>query len=586
MPARDGVKWGVGELFPDLTRCGNNLAPIKPAERPLIKRLGSYYTVDLAADFIARWAIRGPQDRVLEPCFGGGAFLRAIRRTCLEKDLQEIRLIGVELAEEAFSSALSSGALSRQSAIKGDFLNVNPFHVDAVIGNPPYVRLRHLSPSQADHAMRVARQALGEQMQSSGSLWMPFVLHALQFLGRGGRLAFVLPYDMTYVRYARPLWHHLGKHFTSLGVVRVRERLFPDVMQDVVILCAEDFGGTTQRVRFRAFERKSDLISGSASADVELPLNAVVSGDRPFLRALLSDDLRNLLDEKLGELTQPIRDICSFSIGYVSAHKEFFHPAPKVIDAFRIPSSSLRATVTSSRQLNGVGVFTSSVEKASQEFLFYPSAQSEKLSPGEHGYVRYGEKLGVHDRYKCRKRCPWYKVPDVRVPDLILSVFGERPIMLLNDRGLVATNSLLCGFVRRSSPESLLGAWYTSLALLYCELHVHSLGGGVLVLVPGEAGTIRVPRLEGVGRKYVRELHRAVSRHGVERAYALGDGAILKRKLGLNSFEIDLIRRGILQLRRWRARNGREPTESLKYIDEQSPALERADHALHEGRYP
>ena len=30
--------------------------------------------------------------------------------------------------------------------------------------------------------------------------------------------------------------------------------------------------------------------------------------------------------------------------------------------------------------------------------------------------------------------------------------------------------------------------------LLQCELEVHSLGGGVLVVVPREAGNIRIPR--------------------------------------------------------------------------------------------
>jgi adenine-specific DNA-methyltransferase len=548
-----------------LPAVANGLDPIRLLARPATKLLGAYYTADLAAEFMARWAIRTAQDRVLEPCFGDGAFLRSIIRTSLEKGFQQVKVFGVEMAEAAFRDAVSSGTIVPENAIMDDFLKTRPFPVDVVVGNPPYVRLRHLPASQANGAMRIAREALGEPMRSSGSVWMPFILHALQFLVVGGRLAFVLPYDMTYVQYARPLWHYLGKKFSSLHVLRIHERLFPDIMQDVLILCADGFGGTTNTVRFRAFERKADFISGNSNTDEELPISAIVNGDRPFVRALLSNDLRELLDDKLAKVTYPIREVCSFNIGYVSAHKTFFHPSQSVIDEFRIPNSSLRPAVASSRQLSGVGVLTSSIDQASQELLFYPQG---KLSRAEQRYIQYGESLGVDQRYKCRNRKPWYKVPDVRVPDLILSVFGERPVMLWNDKRLVATNSLLCGFVRQGSPEALLEAWYTSLGLLYCELHVHSLGGGVFVLVPRETGDIRVPRFEALPKKYLSDLNRIVRRLGTEKAYSFGDETILNGKLGLNDRDLDVIRQGIFQLRWWRAPNGDDPTRLSEDVNE------------------
>ena len=42
------------------------------------KALGAYYTDDRVADFLVWWAVRSPQDAVLDPSFGGGAFLRSI----------------------------------------------------------------------------------------------------------------------------------------------------------------------------------------------------------------------------------------------------------------------------------------------------------------------------------------------------------------------------------------------------------------------------------------------------------------------------------------------------------------------------
>ncbi|SHL98956.1 N-6 DNA Methylase [Hymenobacter psychrotolerans DSM 18569] len=48
------------------------------------KQNGIYYTPDLAAQILTRWAIRQPTDIVLEPSFGGCGFLTATRDRLLE----------------------------------------------------------------------------------------------------------------------------------------------------------------------------------------------------------------------------------------------------------------------------------------------------------------------------------------------------------------------------------------------------------------------------------------------------------------------------------------------------------------------
>ena len=44
------------------------------------KLRGGYYTPDKISEFIAAWAIRSPEDSVLEPSCGDGSFLSAITR--------------------------------------------------------------------------------------------------------------------------------------------------------------------------------------------------------------------------------------------------------------------------------------------------------------------------------------------------------------------------------------------------------------------------------------------------------------------------------------------------------------------------
>jgi len=520
------------------------------------RRLGAYYTSADAAGAMARWVLAGGARTALEPSFGDGAFLRALAEG------GDARVYGAELNRAAFAAAIAGGHIKENDAFGDDFLAWSPPTVDAVIGNPPYVRLRHLPAEQQERAVAVAAAALPEGMQSSGSVWMAFVLHAASALRVGGRMALVLPFELTHVRYARPLWRWLGSAFGALHLMRVRERLFPELLQDVVVLFAADRGGSTATVGFEALDTVAAFVRAtpnvatvtpaglSDSAWARVSIEALLAGERGFMQALLPVPVQDAL-ASVASLTVPVRDLCTFHIGYVSADKAFFHPDTATVARFSLPPASLLPTITSSRQVQRL--WTSAI--ASERQLFLPGdALSARLSPADAAYVAHGESLGVHQRYKCRNREPWFCVPDVRVPDVVLSVFSERPVLAINDAGYVATNSLLCGFLTGGASTAFAAAWYTSLTLLGLELQVHALGGGVMVVVPGEASRVRVARVAAVPDGHIERLTAALAAGDVAGAYALGDDAILRRVLGVSDETVAALQEGVRVLSRWRGR--------------------------------
>ncbi|MBI4198878.1 MAG: N-6 DNA methylase [Chloroflexi bacterium] len=514
------------------------------------RRRGIYYTPPLAAQAMAAWAVRSNTDRVMEPCFGSGVFLAAIKQVSAARQFALVETHGVELMEAAHGMALATNLIEARHAILGDFLGVKPFHVDAVIGNPPYLRLRSLPENQLKRALSAAREATGVSMDTSGSVWMAFVLHATRFLAPDGRMTLVLPHEFTHVRYARALWSFLGDHFGSLRIARVRERLFPDIMQEAIILFADHHGGATNVVDFEAYQTTQGLVGGAPIVRKQLSLNEIVTGGRPFLKALLPTELTELLNNRLSPLTVPVPESCTFNIGYVSGHKAFFHPDQDTINKFQLATTSLRSALTSSRELAGVGIRTSTMAVDNTRKLFYPN---EELSSAEKRYIRAGEQDGVDSGYKCRNREPWYKVPDVRVPSCMLSVFGATPTLVANDGRLVASNSLLCGFLRATcTVEQFLAAWYTSLTLLSCELQVHSLGGGVLVLIPGEVAAVRTPAPSSLSTQHIGALDEAL-KLGTGNPYLLGDESVLRQSMKLTVKEVELIQEGVRLLANWRS---------------------------------
>jgi adenine-specific DNA-methyltransferase len=536
-------------------------------DRCTSRMLGAYYTNSATTLMMADWAIRTPTDRILEPCFGDGSFLRAVHSIAQQKGFSSIQQFGAELVSETYARAIQEGLLPLSRAHHGDFLSLQPFETNVVIGNPPYVRMRHLPTRQQQLAIAVASQVLGHPMDPNGSLWMPFVLHATQFLPLGGRLALVLPFELTHVRYARPLWNHLGRSFGSLRVIRAHERIFPDILQDVVLLFADEFGGSTTEVQFQAFEKAADIGNFLEQPSTNVSLNEVVSGKKAFLQALLPGDAVSLFQELFSKHTMPVRKLCTFNIGYVTGDKKFFHPDSEIVRSYQLPLQSLKKALTSSRQLSGHGLWTAT-GPPNVDSLFFPPLKKTSLSKGELRYIKHGMQNKIHERYKCKVREPWYRVPGVKTPDLVLSVFTERPMVVINDRKLLASNSLLCGYLRKGSAEPFAAAWYTSLTLLGCELEIHALGGGVFVMMPGEVGNIQLPRIKKTGlKRHLAAIDQLLKKGDVLGAYASGDEAILQGQLGLTRDDVNTIKRAVSVLHYWRT-SSRGGMNSIKLSED------------------
>jgi hypothetical protein len=90
------------------------------------------------------------------------------------------------------------------------------------------------------------------------------------------------------------------------------------------------------------------------------------------------------------------------------------------------------------------------------------------------------------------------------------------------------------------------------LTALQCELQVHSLGGGVLVLVPRETAAVRVAEPSKEAQSGLRVVHQLLRTGRLQDAYSAGDELVLRHS-GFSAAEIGLIAEGAGILRRWRS---------------------------------
>ena len=245
-------------------------------ELPTVKDRGAFYTPAAVTRFLVNWAIRSPEDRVLEPSAGDGIFLRAIvaRLEQLGRHETTESLIGIEPDHvEAVKCRL---AAPRARILERDFFEVLPADlpaVSAVVGNPPYIRYHRWTGDQRQRSLDRA-QDQGVTLSSLASSWAAFVIHSAQFLGPEGRLGLVLPIELLTADYASAVRRYLPRRFASVLLLAIDQSVFPDARVSTVLMLASIDGppGVTVRRVGRVEDLDAVAAASPGSTAVIAPL--------------------------------------------------------------------------------------------------------------------------------------------------------------------------------------------------------------------------------------------------------------------------------------------------------------------------
>jgi adenine-specific DNA-methyltransferase len=490
-----------------------------PLKRWQRKSLGAFYSPLSLVEPMVAWAIREADQSLLDPSCGDGVFLLAAARRLLglgaSPDWAASLLHAVDLNPEAArvtrERLASELGLPFANIRLGSFFSLPPPRqlfseaegVDVVIGNPPYIRYQEFAGGARYEARERAADA-GVNLTGLASSWAHFVAHAVEFLRPGGRLALILPAELIHTLYAAPLREHLIRSFHEIHVVFFRQAVFPEVQVEVVLLLAAGWQRGPGRLRLTEVESDaslSDLTRVLDGAEVFEP------GEQPekWIPGYSAQPAAYLDLLQTRGLLCPLADVGKANIGFVSGATEYFVLTPEEATRWRLPEASLQPVVSRARQILGLEIRPADIQQARARgercLLWIPG---ERLTRAERSYVRMGEELGYSERYKCRVRAPWFRVPGVVAPDAFLTYMSDLvPRLCLNRARVASTNTIhtvRLAAIPRALRKAFAVAFYNSATLFSCERVGRSYGGGVLKLEPREADRVLVPSAGLVAR--------------------------------------------------------------------------------------
>lgn len=522
------------------------------------RRLGIFYTPEELAYKMARWAIHSPTATVLDPSFGGCAFLRAavhrLQDLSAIKPAQQVYGADRDLkARKWLGSILSQGAREDQF-FDGDFLSIQPTHFQtsfaAILGNPPYIKHHALS----DRLQRVAARTLqqnGQRLSAMASYWAYFVLHSINFIAPGGRLALVLPGSLIHAEYAQTVRKALTNSFGKVTAIMLSERMFADAQEESVLVLAEGRAATGTEIRVGLASWKSLILETKHLDGISRALTRPEQKDS-WIRALLDSRVLRIYDQAAMQCSR-LGELASIRIGIVTGANRFFVLKPSTLKSLSIQQRYTRPILSHAASVKGLKFDRGALKilkTSDRNCLLLRPPRLENQPSGMRKYLRKGVKNGLPRRVKCAVRKPWYQIKANRKPDAFLTYMsGTGPRLSLNEAHIDCTNAIHSvtwnESVSEGDAKAIVLGYLSTVTQFSAEIVGRSYGGGVLKLEPSEACRLVIPQIpKALAVRLFREVQHLCMQGRYSRATELVDEVLVGRlftrddliqlRLGLN----------------------------------------------------
>ncbi len=462
------------------------------------KLSGSYYTPHRTIAFMERYLSEEHKvyHTVLEPSAGDGRFLDVFG---YKEAVREVT--AVELIEEKAEQLKHRNYPEKVKVFQSDFLDFaekTEAKYQLIIGNPPYINLKNIEDDMKEKAKKICvKYKLPVSLMKN--IWVAFVLASVSCLEKDGAIFFVLPLEFLQVQYAEKIRLFLEEHFDTIHILSFKERMFPKIEQEACLVYLTNEHRGQPYISFKIYE---ELDSGVSC------YHSVIERNKPLIKwtnAVLSDEDLDLLS-MLGSKYKKVSELCDASPGIVTgANNEFILTKAQVEELACqelvlpvIPKSNMVSkyfviTQPVVRQLGDEGnrIYLLNLAKADESL--FSEALREYLE--EIGNAKNSAGIQLKERYKCKRRKPWYGVPIVRNGDLFFfKRYDKVPRLCVNEAGIHTTD---IAYNMRTSDiydrNSMAFCFYNSLTLAQCEYYGRYYAGGVSELTPSEFKKVVIP---------------------------------------------------------------------------------------------
>lgn len=217
------------------------------AKNKVLRNLGSIFTPPEFADYLTSWAIHSSAARVLDLGIGDGAFVWAAMRRFntlgVSSEAAQRQIYGAEVYEPAYTKFMQTAKsqdLSFPNLIYDNFFSLEFPKVDAIIGNPPYVRRQYISDIDGlKRSISEKQPEIAKNLSRMTDLYVYFLIRASNYLKDGGRLAVIVADSWLGANYGAEFKEFLKQNFEIQRLVSFDRKVFDVDVRAIMLLATK-----------------------------------------------------------------------------------------------------------------------------------------------------------------------------------------------------------------------------------------------------------------------------------------------------------------------------------------------------------
>ncbi|HLN19406.1 MAG TPA: class I SAM-dependent methyltransferase [Patescibacteria group bacterium] len=542
------------------------------------------------SEFLIRHLFRGHifPDRfnILEPGCGDGQFLQSLFTEDALKDYKNVHIDFLDVNQDELQKAQTICEQNKSSNIKFNSYNIDflDFQKSAtqqyslIIGNPPYIKKIHLSEDQIEQCQQIYTEA-GLSSKSVHNIWTGFLLGSTAMLNEEGVLCFVLPSEFLQVKYTKEIREYILTQFRSVEIFAFNQLIFEGVEQDVIVFIGAK-NNMKRGISFFQVENLNDLTGHEYTTKFNNVHRKTLD---KWTNYILTDEELIFLED-LRKTLKPIKAYCEkVEVGIVTAANSYFIVNDKVVKNYQLDHIVKPLIGKGAHIKNQLRVTEKLIEDLHNSgkpvnFIHFRNEPPETNSLLAQEYIKKGEALGLHNRYKCKNRNNWYHVPCVWLSEgLFIKRTHLYPRMLLNDAGVYVTDSFYRVKMKGDFKiTDLVFSFYNTLTFILAELEGRYYGGGVLELTPNEYKHLAIPFFKDVPAYHLLQLeHLFKNKSDIKTILNYTNRIILGQVMRLSVSEIERLGDIYEKLVSRRLKKPNKSTSNKKYIDQHKSFISR-----------
>lgn len=468
-------------------------------------RLGQFATPTmLAVDMLqcaASLLPEGEMVRFLDPAIGTGSFYSALLRV-FPKERISVAL-GFEIDPLYGEPATALWADSGLTIKLTDFTREEPSpSFNLVICNPPYVRHHHVQNGDKSHLQFRTRAASGMQLSGLAGLYCHFLGLSHAWMTDGGIAGWLIPSEFMDVNYGRAVKRYLLEKVTLLHI----HRFDPNDVQFVDALVSSAVVWFKKVTPPPNHEVKFTFGGTLSEPRVTRHVSARALAHEPKWTRFPASDVR------IHSGIPTLSDFFQIKRGLATGDNRYFILTEEEIAARGLPMECFTPILPSPRYLCQDEVKSRKDGTPDIEhrlFLLDTKLSEDEIRrrfPALAAYLDEGKAKGLHERYLCKHRSPWYKQENRPPAPIVCTYLGRgdtksgRPFrFIFNDSRATVANVYLALYPTRAlvreldrEPGLLRKIWVAlnnlPTDILLCEGRVY--GGGLHKIEPRELSNV------------------------------------------------------------------------------------------------